>query len=289
MDNWDEIRTASYVAKLGTLSAAASALGLHRATVTRHVDALEEALGAKLFLRHARGFTPTELGRDLLRVANATNDQFSQLQRRARGQSGDLEGQLVITAIDILIEDILQALAVFKAEHPRVTVRIISSESILRLEYGEAHIALRAGVRPADPDNVVLPFRKLRMGLYATRDYVSRHGRPEDEHDFAGHRFVGPASMTPRAAFLAWMIRNVPAEAITVRSDQAQILRDAIFSGLGIGFLHLPLTQARDDLVEILKPRADWVVGSWIVTHVDLHRTPKVQAFLKALKGIKSR
>jgi DNA-binding transcriptional LysR family regulator len=85
------------------------------------------------------------------------------------------------------------------------------------------------------------------------------------------------------------MIRNVPAEAITVRSDQAPILRDAIRSGLGLGFLHLPLTQGRDDLVEILKPRADWVVGSWIVTHVDLHRTPKVQAFLKALKDIKSR
>jgi DNA-binding transcriptional LysR family regulator len=127
------------------------------------------------------------------------------------------------------------------------------------------------------------------MGLYATRDYVSRHGRPEGEHNFAGHRFVGPASMTPRAPFLAWMIRNVPAEAITVRSDQAPILRDAILSGLGIGFLHLPLTQGRDDLVEILKPRPDWVVGSWIVTHVDLHRTPKVQAFLKALKDIKSR
>ena len=66
MTNWDEIRTAFHVARLGTVSAAAEALGVHHATVIRHVDALEARLGARLFQRHARGYTPTEAGRDLL-------------------------------------------------------------------------------------------------------------------------------------------------------------------------------------------------------------------------------
>ena len=62
MDNWDEIRTAYQVARIGTVSGAAEALGVHHATVIRHIDALEASLGVKLFQRHARGYTPTEAG-----------------------------------------------------------------------------------------------------------------------------------------------------------------------------------------------------------------------------------
>jgi len=284
MDKWNEIRTAAQVARLGTISAAADALGLHRATVTRHVDTLEAALGGKLFLRHPRGFTPTALGLDLLRVADATEDQFGQLQRRATQQSGELTGELVVTCVDMLIEDLLPALSLFRSAHPHVTVRFISSADVLRLEYGEAHIAVRGGRRPDDPDNVVLPFRQLRMGLYATQAYVTRHGRPTSPRDYGDHIFVGPASDNPRAEFLSWMIENVPAEAISLRSNQSAVMKRAILSGFGIGFVPQSFARSRSELVEIMKPRPEWVVGTWIVTHVDLHRTAKVQAFLDALK-----
>ena len=62
MDNWDEVRTAFQVARLGTVSGAAEVLGVHHATVIRHIDALEGKLGVKLFQRHARGYTATEAG-----------------------------------------------------------------------------------------------------------------------------------------------------------------------------------------------------------------------------------
>ena len=39
-----------------------------------------------------------------------------------------------------------------------------------------------------------------------------------------------------------------------------------------------------DDLVQITEPRREWTAPMWLVTHVDLHRTTKVQAFLKHLK-----
>ena len=84
MDNWDEIRTAYNVARIGTVSGAAEVLGVHHATVIRHIDALEGRLGVKLFQRHARGYTPTEAGQDLLRVAQATDDQFAQLAGRIK-------------------------------------------------------------------------------------------------------------------------------------------------------------------------------------------------------------
>ena len=38
------------------------------------------------------------------------------------------------------------------------------------------------------------------------------------------------------------------------------------------------------DIVEICPPRDEWSAPFWLVTHVDLHRTTKVQTFLKFLK-----
>ena len=92
MEAWDEIRTALHVARLGTVSAAAEALGVHHATVIRHVDALEARLGARLFQRHARGYAPTEAGRDLLGVAQDAEDRFAQLAGRIRGQGDGTAG-----------------------------------------------------------------------------------------------------------------------------------------------------------------------------------------------------
>ena len=99
MDNWDEIKTAYQVARLGTVSGAAEVLGVHHATVIRHIDALEGRLGVKLFQRHARGYTSTEAGDDLFRVAQATDDQFSQLVGRIKGRGTDVSGELVVTSL----------------------------------------------------------------------------------------------------------------------------------------------------------------------------------------------
>jgi DNA-binding transcriptional LysR family regulator len=77
MDNWDEIRTAFQVALIGTVSGAADVFVVHHATVIRHIDALEQRLGVILFQRHARGYTATEAGQDLMQVAAATDDQFT--------------------------------------------------------------------------------------------------------------------------------------------------------------------------------------------------------------------
>ena len=108
MDRWDEMRTAYAVARLGTLSAAAAHLGIHRATVARHIDALEAALGGRLFQRHGRGYALTEAGEDLLRVARATADQFEQLAGRTQGRAMAVTGELVVTALDSVTPIVLQ-------------------------------------------------------------------------------------------------------------------------------------------------------------------------------------
>lgn len=282
-DHWDEVRTAYQVARMGTVSGAAEMLGVHHATVIRHVDALEGRLGAKLFQRHARGYTPTEAGQDLLTVAARTDDQLTQLATRIRGRGDEVTGELIVTALPALSPLFAPAIAEFQREQPELSVRFVTDARVFRLEYGEAHVAIRAGRADDGPDNVVQPFFTQRMRLCATPDYARRHG-PLSEDTIASHRFIGPSQETPRAPFMRWLAQMVPPAAIVYRVSEQREIEDAVLAGIGIGFVPAWRTDGVEHLVEMLPSLEEWSAPLWLVTHMDLHRTAKVQAFLAFLK-----
>lgn len=285
MENWDEIRTAFQVARLGTVSGAADVLGVHHATVIRHIDALEKRLGAKLFQRHARGYTPTESGRDLLAVAQTTDEQFGQLASRIKGQGEEVAGEMVVTAITGIADLLTPVLAAYQAAHPKVIIRFLTDMRVFRLDYGEAHVAIRAGEAPQEPDNVVQPLVKMENGLYAARSYIAAHGLPLTVDDLAHHRFIGPDNVDNRAPFYRWLRDRVAPDRIVVRITEPSANLAALEAGMGLGFCGSHYANSHPDLVEVMAPRPEWDAPLWIVTHVDLHRTLKVQSFLTCLKA----
>ena len=284
MENWDEVRTAFQVARAGTVSGAAETLGVHHATVIRHIDALEGRLGVKLFQRHARGYTPTEAGEDLLRVAQATEDQFGQLVSRMQGSGREVSGDLVMTSLAALVSRVTPLLVAFQAAYPAVTVRYLTGERLFRLEYGEAHVAIRAGAAPDQPDNVVQALMDETVALYASASYVAAHGVPAGEAEFMAHRFVAHEDADSRAPFNKWLSQNVARENVVFRSNDQNALTAAVVAGAGIGFIAPQEATGRDDLVQVAAPRPEWSAPLWLVTHVDLHRTSKVQALAQFLK-----
>lgn len=285
MQNWDEVRTAYQVARKGTVSGAAEVLGVHHATVIRHIDALEARLGVKLFQRHARGYTPTEAGSDLMRVAQATEDQFSQLVSRVKGRGSEVSGDLVVTSLVSMAPRIAPLLVAFQLEYPDVIVRYLTGDRLFRLEYGEAHVAIRAGPAPEQPDNVAQPLSDQGVGLYASKEYVEEHGIPKDPSEYAAHRFVGHEDAESRAPCYRWLSTAVPRENVVFRSNDVQALTTAVLTGAGIGFLTTQAAGTYADLVQVASPQPEWTSPLWLVTHVDLHRTSKVQALLRFLKS----
>jgi DNA-binding transcriptional LysR family regulator len=284
MDHWLELRTAYRLAKLGTISATADDLGVHRATVNRHVDIIESAFGTKVFQRHARGYTLTDAGRDLLDVANRAHEMFSDLEGRSRGKSQHLSGSLLITSLAGLAPLIMPAIQKFRITYPAISLAFSADENIARLEYGEAHVAIRAGSRPQEPDYVVQPFLKLRFGLYAAKSYTERFGLPGPD-DLGRHDFVGTIDATSRMPYTAWMNRHVAQDRIALETSDRSVAGAAIEAGLGLGFQSEHNAKENPDLIEVMPPQEDWSADFWIVTHVDLHRTKKIQEFLKFLKS----
>lgn len=281
--NWDEIRTAYHVARTGTVSGAAGVLGVHHATVIRHVDALESRLGLRLFHRHARGYTPTEAGEALFAAAAEAEEGFARVAGRLRGQGAGLRGELVVTVMPHLAPILCRVLSGFAQAHPDLRLRVVTDTRLLALERGEAHVALRAGPRPSEPDNVVQPLAEEQVALYASRSYRAAEG-PLLPGDWGRHRFVGPDDDSPNAPYLRWMAAHVPEERIVLRSGDLRAGADAVRAGIGIGFLPMAEAGRDPDLVQMAPPDPGWQSPLWLVSHVDLHRTPPVQTLLVWLK-----
>ena len=80
------------------------------------------------------------------------------------------------------------------------------------------------------------------------------------------------------------MEENKPKENIVFQSTSTKVSEQALLAGMGIGFMPEHEAKLNPDIVEIFPPQEEWSATHWLVTHGDLHRTAKVQAFLQILK-----
>lgn len=283
MKSWDEFRTAYHVAKHGSISGAAKALSVHRATVLRHVDALEQDLGTKIFIRERDGYRLTEVGEDLLRVAKITDEQITEFSRRSVGQDTELEGDFIITSLEAFSETLMPVLYEFKKRNPKIRIRFLSSAELIKLEYGQAHIAIRSGKKPIEDNYVVQPFFGLSLGLYASQEYIESMGAPRNVDEFSEHRFVGADSISShRPEFYKWLEQNVPSTHFTLLSNSNASYAQAIMAGFGIGFV--PKHEAKFHGLQRVLPELKWDITNWLVTHGDMHHSNKVQSFLSLMR-----
>lgn len=285
MKCWNEVRTMLQVAKLGNITAASQALGIHRATVLRHLELIESELGAKLFVRGQAGYSLTEAGVELARIAEVTQEQFNIFSARTSSKGNSLEGDFIITSLEPFALVMMPVIKQFLSEHPKIKLRYLATDSTENLEYGQVHIAIRSGPKPVQPDCVVLPFLTTKIGLCAHKDYVKAKGVPRSIADFKNHDFILTDHPNPKFEAMKWMQKNIPKSQQSIVSSNWNVRSFALRSGAGISTYDKVQVQTDEDLVPILSDEISWEVQSWVVTHGDLHRSEKVQAFLSTLRS----
>lgn len=283
MNDWQDIYTAYQVARLGSLSAAAHQLEVHHSTVLRRINALEARMGTRLFHRHARGYVATEAGQALLAAAVQAEEAFSRMRARV-GESEALAGTLILTSVNNLVPYLTPLLAEFQQRHPNIRLEYAADRRMFRLEHGEAHVGIRSGHKPEDPDYVVQHLTRAASTLYASRDYVRRHGPLYSLDELAGHRFVSTTQPRPGSVFMRWMEAHVPPAQIFYRVQDFTGFIPALQAGLGCGPLSCWQASLAPELLPLLPPPPDWTYDLWLTSHGDLHRSAKVQAFTRFLK-----
>ncbi|MEL7110652.1 MAG: LysR family transcriptional regulator [Pseudomonadota bacterium] len=280
----DELSTAYVVAKLGTVSAAAKHLGVHRATIMRRIDNLEANLGGKVFLRHSRGYSITDLGREVMHSGERIENELRRLMQNTLNDNSFIEGELKIASNSASpSQDFILSVQAFRNRYQNVFVKYATVDETPKLEFGDAHIYLHVGEKLESPDYVHVPWQTGHGGIYGSNQYFSLNGNPTTVEELERHAFAVLACGTV-SPHDDWLRSQVPEENIVLVSDERLAIWHAIMAGLSIGYLPDYLGRNDARIEPVLLPVPELKSRHWAITHMDYHRSAKIQAFFRCAR-----
>lgn len=275
--DWNLLRAFQATAQEGSLSAAARKLGLTQPTLSRQIAALEDRLALMLFERNGRYLELTEAGKELLPHVDDMQSAAARLSLTASGQRSGLAGLVRITASEVssayVLPPILHRL---RLRAPQIVAEIVAGDDIRNLMTREADIALRH-IRPEQP-NLVARLVVERTGyFYATRDYLDKRGRPETLTDLTQHDWIGMGDIPRMLSYLSAMDIDLSEDHFRARSDSGLVAWEMCKGGLGIAPMDAAIAEPDPTLERVLPQKLVVTFPIWLVTHREVHTSPRIR------------
>lgn len=227
--DWEDVRVFVALIRYGSLSAAARALTVTHATISRRVQSLEQSLSAKLVERRPNGYVLTPAGTEVLSVAREMEVSASKLMRSG---VGDIPRGLVrVNAAPSLAQGFLAApLAALTVQHPSLDIDLSSDFRAVSLERRETDIALRFG-HPKDSDVIATLVVTAGFGFYASARWLKRIEAAEPP------TFIGFDEANASLPEAVWLAQQFPRARIAFRGNSHLSQAAAARAGAGIALL----------------------------------------------------
>ncbi len=263
MDRLRSLQVFIAVANARSFTTAAHTLGMSRASVTKHVAALEQSLGARVLNRSPQHVAPTEVGSYLLEHGTPLLQAFAELEAGVKTSTIACQGLLRIGATSsFAARRLTAAIAGFTKKHPSISVSLVCIEDT-RIDLLREGLDVVVGLQTAfkDSNYVSRLLQRLPQALVAAPAYLERHGRPATLDALGTHRCLVHSTKEPSGL---WEFRRgsktVQAHvAGGLCSNSQEVLYAATLAGEGISLQ--PLSEAEKDLaagrLEIVLPASD--------------------------------
>lgn len=285
---WDDLQSFLAIARHGTLSAAARTLGVTQSTMGRRLAALEARAGARLLARMPGGFALTPAGEAVLGNVERIEAEALAVERRITGRDIRLEGVVRVTTVEILAVDILtDGFAALQRAHPGIALEIAADARSLSLARREADIAVRLA-RPTQHDLAVRRVGTLAMAIYASEDYLARHGMPDLAAGAPGHRTILNMPEMMGLPEMTWFAGLTRAAEPAVRHNSRYGQRAAAEAGMGLAVLSRFMGDATR-LRRLATPVPHPPREIYMAVHRDIRHTPRIRAVTDCIAaGIKA-
>ncbi|MCB1773753.1 MAG: LysR family transcriptional regulator [Gammaproteobacteria bacterium] len=261
MDRLEAMSMLVAVTERGSFSAAARALEVPLATLSRKVSDLESQLGARLLIRTTRKLTLTDAGIAYVASARRILEQVDEAEREVAGEFTQPKGELVITAPIMFGRlHVLPVVAGFLAEYPEISVRLHLGDRNVDLIDDHVDMAVRIGALP-DSSMVATPIGKMRTVTCASPAILERYDIPDRPEELLDYPCIAVEIPLPTPAWryrlpgsdVALEIPVVPRLAVTTTEAAAQ----AAIQGVGVTrLLHYQVAEAvaHGELQIVLEP-----------------------------------
>ena len=281
--DWNHLRAFLATVEEGSLSAAARVLRQTQPTVGRQVAALEEALGVTLFERTGRQLVPTPVAVEIAGHAHAMAESATRISLVASGRSQSVEGVVKITATEGYSVNAMPAFVRrMRREAPGIHVEIVATNSLSDLRRREADIAIR-NTEPTDPDLIARKVKTESGGLFATPEFIARHGPFRTTDDLADAPFVGFGGDS--SVLEALQRRGLPVTSASfVAGSESHLVHWSLCeSGVGIGLNAWSFGLRSPSVVPILEDQVNFEFPVWLVAPRELKTSRRVRVVFDAL------
>jgi DNA-binding transcriptional LysR family regulator len=280
--HWDNLRHFLAVARSGSLSGAGRCLGVNPATVSRHIEQLEQELGTRLFLREPSGYVCTSAGERLMARAEALEQEVLACQATVASET-DVAGRVLVTATETLASAfVLRHLAALRSAYPALRVELIRTEQTLNLSLREADIALRLA-RPHQLGLRARRIARLDFGLYASPAWIEQFGSPRESSDLKNCDVIDWVDQRPGYPAIRWFIQATDTSRVIFRANSPSDRLAAAREGMGVALGPCLVGDKDPGLVRLL-PELELVGPEvWLLVHRELANLARVRVVLDVL------
>ncbi|MGA3304169.1 MAG: LysR family transcriptional regulator [Methylovirgula sp.] len=282
--DWDKLRIFHAAAEAGSFTHAGEALGLSQSAVSRQVSALEIDLEVPLFHRHARGLILTEQGDLLFRTVQDVMAKLESAKLRLNDSREKPHGDLrVTTTLGIGTNWLAPRLGQFLELYPDIKLQVLLSDDELDLAMRAADVALRLR-EPSQPDLIRRRLFTVHYHLYASPEYLKRHGQPQTLDDLDGHRLLSYAASSNsflddlNALLYAGRDPKNPREPV-MSVNNITALQRAAEAGVGIAILPDYINIPAKGLVQLLPHAVMPELECYLVYPEEMKNVARVQVF----------
>ena len=275
--DWNQVRSFLATVEKGSFSAAARVLDQTQPTVGRQVAALEEALGVLLFERVGKSLNLTTAGAEILVHVRDMADTASRISLTATSQAQTIEGQVRITASDLMsayqLPPIIKQLRVAA---PRLDIEVVAANDLRDIQRREADIAIRH-VRPTQPDLIAKLVANVKAHFYAAPSFLDQVGRPRNEEELAKLDFVGFGEVSVMVNYLQEAGIAVTEDNFLLSSKNGIVAWEMVRRGLGICVMSEDIANLTPGVERVLPNREPFTFPVWLATHSELHTARRIR------------
>lgn len=273
---WDDLKVLLAISRTGSLTGAASLLGIDQSTVGRRVSALEAGLGVILFVRSKTGFAPTEHGDKAVARAIEVEARLLRLTEEIAETGEGPVGPIRLLGNPWTLEQLVtSSVPALLARHPRLELRMVGGLAARTMGRGEPTLALWFET-PPNAGEFAIKLGDVPYAIYAPRD-------DPDPPALNWVSFWKPGALP--GAPSRWLQGKLePGDAVGFTASEARLLQAAIRAGIGKGPLPMCLAERDDRLVRLNDGPPDYVRTLYLHAHPDTIQTARVQVTMTWLR-----
>ncbi|TGE85242.1 LysR family transcriptional regulator [Pseudoalteromonas sp. KS88] len=250
----DDLELLLAVIEFGGFSAAADALNIQVARISRSVTKIEKALNTAILIRTTRRVMLTDEGKKFIDAVTLGLKQIQNAESSLIVKGKVLQGKLRVDAVSpFIFHQLTPHINAFTKAYPEIEIELNSNEGIVDLIEKRTDVAIRIG-KLEDSTLHARALGKSPLFVVASPKYIAQNGLPKTPDELKNHKLIGFSNIK---SLNQWPVKGLNNVNPDMTASNGETIRQLALSGSGItclsGFMvNSDIAEGR--LISLLEP-----------------------------------